>query len=203
MGNYDLLDYVFLSSIIFAIPLLVISMLAVGKHVSELQYQKIARLNGIRSIQGWKNLRTHANRVLFAGAFLVTSILGLTDVDIITRTWIGRALFLFVLFEFLLSSILDWRAELKQLEILMHYEQINNIPAIRIGLHKLNNKLQLLFGYTTEVEMSKEQKESLEVIQEEIIVTVKAIQIDFRAMDPSYRLQTQQLPLHEPNKEQH
>lgn len=191
-------------SIVFSILLAIISIMAVGKHFTDLQYQRAAKLNGIRWIQSWINIRTHGNRVFFALAFLITSILALTDVDILTRTWVSRILFMALLFLYLASSILDWIAEHKQLLILMRFEHVNNLPIIRLTIHKLGN---LLFEYFGLVSLIREQSHNLENkdqdetkiledLESRIKATVKTIQLDVHAMDPTYKSSLSEGPKH-------
>ena len=186
MGEIDLdfLELMFWISIIMSATLAVISLMAVGKHASELQYQIARRLNGIRWIQSWINLRIHTNRVVFAAAFFTTSVLGLTTVDIISRTWIGRMLFMCVLSAFLISAVMDWCAEAKQLKILLEYEDVNKIPQMRVDLHALNNVLTEYFGLENAQHLEAINRSEL---QEQIIRLVKGIQFNLHAMDPSYK----------------
>lgn len=197
MGDVNWLDVMVWISIAFSILLAIISIMAVGKHFTDLQYQKAAKLNDIRWIQSWINIRTHSNRVLFALAFLTASILALTDVNIVVRTWIGRILFMILLFVYLTSSILDWLAEHKQLLILMRFEHINNLPSIRLSIHKLSNLLFEYFGLmslmrerTADLEnkgQDREEIRSVEDLEAHIKATVKSIQLDIHSMDPTYK----------------
>src|SRR5688572_29082933 len=123
----DSLDVLLWASIILSLVLMIISLMSVGKHASELQYQKARKLNGIRWIQSWINLRIQGNRVFFALAFCVTSIIGIVEVEFLLRSWIGRSLFFGVLIAFTVSAAMDWMAEAKQLKILLEFEDVNNI----------------------------------------------------------------------------
>lgn len=160
--------------------------MAVGKHLADLQYQHVARLNGIRWIQSITNLRKHSDRVIFALAFIVTSIMGLIDVEIIVRVWTGRILFMTVLLVYLINAIYDWFAEHKQLQILLKYEEINRLPAIRIGLHKLANQLSMLYGLIEFIPKEAAQIREIDEIQGSVQITLRGVQDDVRAMDPSY-----------------
>lgn len=180
------LDVLFWSSLLLSIPLFIISLMAVGKHVADLQYQVAANLNGIRWIQSWINLRTHANRVAFAFAFTLTSVLGIFDVEYITRSWIGRVVFLIVLVAFLLSAILDWFAENRQLKILMQYSKVNNVTSVRVYLHKLRSSLQILYGVAELPDDTPNREKLVTDAQYNVSVLLDLIQRDVRAMDPSY-----------------
>lgn len=186
------LDILFYLALLFGFPLLIISIMSVGKHFADLQYQIVAKLNGIRWIQSWMNLRIHSNRVAFASAFLIVSILGLADVDLATRMLVGRSLWLCVLAIYFISSILDWRAEQKQLRILIKYEEVNNIPAMRLALHKLNGKLTYYYGLTETLAENEEQKKDIILAQEQIRMLIRSIQLDLHSMDPSYKTAVQQ-----------
>jgi hypothetical protein len=188
MDNSELvLEWLFWISIVLSMPLLAISLMAVGKHVDALQYQAAKKLNGIRWIQSWTNLRIHFNRVIFAAVFLYTSVLGVINADIIFRTWAGRVGFIFVLLIFLISSVYDWIAEQKQLQILFKYEEINNLASIRVELHKLNNKLAIYYGMVELMSKTPEQTTELSVLEDEIKALVRTIQGDVHSMDPSYK----------------
>lgn len=187
MTNDEILGLLFWSSVILGVPLLIVSMMAVGKHVADLQYQIARRLNGIRWIQSWTNLRIHSNRVLFAIAFLSTSILGLFDVEVTTRIWVGRIGFLVVLLAFTISAFFDWAAEAKQLRILLRYEEINNIPKMRVELHALNNRIAEYFGIIAFIKKNDFQIKDVERLEAEIRLLVTSLQTDLHNMDPSYR----------------
>lgn len=187
MGNeVDWLEVSFWISIVLAIPLLIASLMAVGKHAADLHYQKAANLNGIRWIQSWTNLRTHGNRCFFAAGFITTSILGIVDVEPIARSYIGRIIFIGILIIYLISAVLDWFAEHKQLTILLKYEEINKIPAIRLNLHKLNNNVAIYSGLVELLPKDDDKSIELNVAYEDMLNTIKAIQNDIRTMDPSY-----------------
>lgn len=188
MSDELALDILFYLAIVFSVPLLFISIMAVGKHVADLQYQIAAKLNGIRWIQSWIGLRTHFNRVLFAAVFLIVSVIGLFDVDLTIRMWVGRSLWLLLLLTYFASSILDWKAEQKQLRILMKFEDINNIPTMRLAIHKLNSRLTYYYGLTEFISKSEEQTKEIELVQDEIKTIIKGIQIDIHSMDPSYKI---------------
>lgn len=172
--------------VVFSLPLIILSLMAVGKHYADLQYQKIARINGIRYIQSWTNLRTHFNRVAFGGAFFIISILIIFDVDIATRTIISRFLLIGVLALYLISSILDFFAEHKQLKIILDYEEINKLPVIRVLLHSLNGQLSILYGLIFELNKNKTQEEEIDAIQIQIKEALREIQQNVHSMDPTY-----------------
>lgn len=186
--NEQFLDVVRGVSIFLALPLMIISLMALGKHFSDLLYQRAKGLNGIRWIQSFINIRIHSNRVFFAFAFFTTSILNLAEVDPVIRAWIGVLLFLGVLTSFLISAIMDWFAEAKQLEELLKYEEVNRIPEMRLNLHRVQNRLMALYGYI-ELHATVDEKTSAEIVilQEELKLLVKSVQMDLHAMDPSYR----------------
>lgn len=188
MDNEQILDLLFWISLICSCILLLVSTMAVGKHVSDLQYQRASGLNGIRWTQSWVNLRTHANRVVFAFVFAATSVMGIVDAPQWMRTWYGRILFLITLFMYMLSSLLDWKAEHKQLLTLLKYEEINKLADIRKNLHILNNKLMERFNIDILYENSDSvfKNNARKALEEEITSVLKQIQKDVHAMDPSY-----------------
>jgi hypothetical protein len=104
--------------------LVLASTAALGRLVADLEYQYAAGLNGVRRIQSWVNIRTHANRVILGLTFLVTGILSFTDAPILWRTWIGRVLFVVVLACYTVSSIMDWLAERKQVRLLLREQTV-------------------------------------------------------------------------------
>jgi hypothetical protein len=104
--------------------LVLASTAALGRLAADLEYQYAAGLNGVRRIQSWVNIRTHANRVILGLTFLVTGILSFTDAPILWRTWIGRVLFVVVLACYTVSSIMDWLAERKQVRLLLREQTV-------------------------------------------------------------------------------
>lgn len=187
MDSETLFDIMYWVSITMSLILFVISTMAVGKHFADLRYQKAARLNGVRWIQSWINLRTHGNRVLFALVFCATSIMSVIDVDPYWRIAIGRPAFMLVLFVYLTSSVLDWLAEDKQLNVLMKYEEVNNVTNMRLSLHKLNNFLAHYTGLVQLLPKDAQKTAELDELLGDIQVTVQSIQTDVRSMDPSYK----------------
>lgn len=185
-NNDRLLDISFWFSVVLSAGLGALSLMAVGKHLSELLYQREKRLNGIRWIQTWINLRIHSNRVAFATAFAITSIFGLFDVDYLTRMWLGRVLFIGILTIYLVSAIMDWIAEARQLRILMKYEEVNNVAVMRMNLHSLSSKLMELYGHTKPVD-SIVAKEEVDRLQVEIRGLILGVQHDLHDMDPTFK----------------
>ena len=101
------------------VMLVVASSAAFGRILADLEYQYEAGLNGVRRIQSRINLRTHGNRILLGLLALVSGVLALSDVPDFWRIWVVRALFVFVLAGYTVSSILDWLDERKQVRILL------------------------------------------------------------------------------------
>lgn len=186
----DSIEYVTLTwvSLVLALVLFIMSCMSVGKHAYDLYYQILKDLNGIRWIQSWINLRTHGNRVLFAMVYGIAITLFLIEVNMETRAWVSRILFFCVLVIFAISSVLDWVAEAKQLKILIHFEEVNNVAKMRIDLHALNSRLTELFGYVEFLDKKDRSTElDIEKLQIDIKELVKTVQRDLHQMDPSYR----------------
>lgn len=183
MDNETVLELLLWISVVFSLPLLIISTMAVGKQTADLQYQLVKKVNGIRGIQSWVNLRTHINRVLFAGVLFISSVLVLIDAPIFIRTWAARAGLIFVLVIFTISAILDWIAGIRQLRILAKYEEVNNIGRMRSNMHVLANKLT---EYYNIVDIQQIENVELDRLMDEITILVKDVQIDLHDMDPSY-----------------
>ena len=96
---------------------------ALGRKLSDLEYQIEAGINGIRRIQSHINVRVHANRVLLGLVFIATNVLTLADAPLLWRTWIGRVLFILVLVDFTMSAVLDWFSERQQVRLLLREKQ--------------------------------------------------------------------------------
>src|SRR5215213_2460427 len=182
------LDVLFWASVVMSIPLLGISMDAVGKHLADLQYQIVKKLNGIRWIQSWINLRIHSNRVLFAAIFLTTGILGIADADDILRAWVGRSLFLGLLVIYTISASLDWKAEAKQVEILAEHENQHNIPRMRLNLHSGLTQMTVIVGLIDLSEIKEADRVALRDACDRVTVLLKSVQNDLHDLDPSYKV---------------
>jgi hypothetical protein len=108
---------------VLSLTLILASMATLGRKLADLEYQSVAGINGVRRIQAWINARTHANRVFLGLTFLATSVLTISDIPPLTRTWIGRVLFILVLLAYTVSSVLDWLDERAQVKILLRENQ--------------------------------------------------------------------------------
>lgn len=106
-------------TVVLAVLLLIASTAMLGRKLADLEYQREAGINGVRRIQAWINIRTHANRMGLGLAFLTTSILTLMDESLVMRTWVARILLVGVLAGYTVSSILDWLDERRQVRILL------------------------------------------------------------------------------------
>jgi hypothetical protein len=104
---------------VLSLTLILSSMATLGRKIADLEYQIEAGVNGVRRIQAWINARTHANRVFLGLTFLTTSVLAISDVPPLWRTWIGRVLFILVLLAYTASSVLDWLDERRQVKLLL------------------------------------------------------------------------------------
>jgi hypothetical protein len=104
---------------VLSLTLILASMATLGRKLADLEYQALAGINGVRRIQAWINARTHANRVLLGLTFLATSVLTISDIPLLARTWIGRVLFVLVLLAYTISSVWDWLDERRQVKILL------------------------------------------------------------------------------------
>jgi hypothetical protein len=113
------LFWMLVGTLILSVLLLLASSLTLGRKLADLEYQIAAGINGIRRIQSWVNIRTHANRVFLALAFLIVALLSLTDVPGFWRTWVDRVLLILVLANYTLSSILDWIDDRRQVALLL------------------------------------------------------------------------------------
>lgn len=119
MDEADVLPALLIASITLGVLLLLVSGAAFGRILADIEYQYAAGINGVRRIQSRVNLRTHGNRILLGLFALVTGILGLTDLTIVWRTWVGRVLFLLLLMIFALASVVDWLDERSQVRYLL------------------------------------------------------------------------------------
>lgn len=113
------LFWMLVGTLLLSVLLLLAAGMTLGRKVADLEYQIAAGINGIRRIQSWVNIRTHANRVALALAFLAIAMLSLIDAPIFWRSWVSRALLLLVLANYTLSSILDWIDDRRQVALLL------------------------------------------------------------------------------------
>jgi hypothetical protein len=114
-----------------SLTLILASMATLGRKLADLEYQSIAGIDGVRRIQAWINARTHANRVLLGLTFLATSVLTVSDIPLLMRTWIGRVLFIAVLLAYTVSSVLDWLDERKQVHLLLREQLARQQPGVQ------------------------------------------------------------------------
>lgn len=196
MDEEKFLNGILWLSVLISMPLLIVSLMAVGKHFAELQYQILRQLNGIRRIQSHVNLRTHGNRTIFALVYIVVAISGLFSVDMELRSWISRILFLLLLVAFTVSALLDWHAEHAQLRILLHFEDVNNISRMRNTLHTLNNRIGEYWGLASMLTKNTVCETEMETLQGEIQGLLQSIQFDLHSMDPSYMHERGKLGAH-------
>lgn len=116
-----------LAAIIFmALLLLLFASATLGRKLSDIEYQKVAGINGILRIQAIINARTHANRVFLALTFLIVSTFGFVDFPPVIETWIARVLFLSMLAVYTASSILDWRDDRRQVRLQVAEQQVED-----------------------------------------------------------------------------
>lgn len=191
MSNDNIfLESMFWASIVIAIMLILASTITIGRYLADVEYQKAAKLNGVRWIQAVINLRTQANRVLLALVVLTTSIFGLLDLDLTFRIWINRTALIIVLLAFFVSSLADWFAERRQLQILMQYSEINKVGALRLLIHRFRNKLTMIIGLSeTAINKTNDGLLKIEFDQatKDAIDALEEIQTEIRAMDPAYK----------------
>jgi hypothetical protein len=184
MGEVAFRDVIRVTALIIAIVLLFFSLMAVGRHWANLHYQRAARINGIRWIQSWTNLRIHGNRALFASVYIFIGLLGFLKVpdEILIPT--ASFFFLIVLLSCLVSSIMDWQSENIQLHILLRHDENTNFPLVRRHLHKLRNLLGIYFAGS-----SIKAGDTIQ-LEDEISKLLDDIHNSIRKMDTSYVIPT-------------
>ena len=117
-----ILFWLLVATVVMSLLLLLASAATLGRKLADMEYLGEAGINGVRGIQTWINVRTHANRVLLAIAFLVISILTLADTPDPLRLWVSRVLLLGMLASYTVNSVLDWRDERRQMRLLLRGE---------------------------------------------------------------------------------
>ncbi|SRR6266536_2274503 len=111
----DILAWLLAASVAVSVALALISAGELGRNLADLEYQRASGTNGIRTIQAWRNVRTHGNRVFLAVSFIVISVLLMAGAPEVWRMWTNRVLFVLVPLFYLISSILDWHDDGRQL----------------------------------------------------------------------------------------
>ncbi len=103
--------------------LVLTSAAAFGRILSDIEYQHLAEINGVRRIQSFVNLRMHGNRVLLGLVFGTLAVMALIDMPELWRIWAGRVLLVLLLVAYAASSVFDWFAERRQVAILMREQR--------------------------------------------------------------------------------
>jgi hypothetical protein len=115
-----------------SLTLILAATATLGRKLADLEYQRVTGINGVRRLQAWINARTHANRVFLGLTFLTTSVLAISDVPPLWRTWIGRVLFILVLLAYTVSSVLDWLDERRQVKLILAEQRAGVAPDLRM-----------------------------------------------------------------------
>lgn len=197
----DLLVVMLVITLIASIVLAMIGSMSIGRKVVDLEYQKARKLNGIRTIQTWINLRVQLGRVLLAVAFATTALMSLIDAPLLLRMWVGRGLFIVVIIAFAISAIQDWLDERKQMYIIIDEEGRSGFTAARIRAHIINNKLNIASGIVelASNETSKNDDNALEELRfvlHDVEEQFKELQLLVRDMDPAYKIEKESMPQH-------
>lgn len=174
-------------AIIMSLILSIVSAFSVGRHLGDIEYQRVARLNGIRLIQSWVNIRIHTNRFILAVTYGLTSLMIFLNVDLFLRTWISRILFIVVLIIFTVSSILDWMAERKQIVALMERDKQNSFAGLRVRGHALRGKLQLLYGLVDLLPKQDKDRDEIDAVMKAVSEELDELQMVVRKLDPNYK----------------
>lgn len=119
-------------SMVLSVMLIIVSTAALGRKLADLEYQELAGLDGVRKIQSWINVRMQANRIFLGLTFIVFSSLLLAGAPEGLRTWAFRIMFALLLAGFVVSALLDWRAERHQLQILMREQPSASVDVATI-----------------------------------------------------------------------
>jgi hypothetical protein len=192
VDSESLFDLIRALTIVLAALLVLSSTAALGRQLADLEYQTSAKLNGIRWIQSWVNLRIHTNRILLGLTFVLTSILGLIDVPIDYRLWVSGILIVLLLTSYVVCAFLDWMAERKQVDILIHKMPEDTISIIRVKGHLIRNKLATVLGMceliknTAQPDIMQNITE-LDAVLNSTIEEFDTIQTLLRSMSPSYK----------------
>ena len=108
-----------LSTLALSLILVLVSSAAFGRILSDIEYQQLTGINGVRRIQSRVNLRTHGNRIVLGLVFGTLAVLTMIEMPGIWRVWTGRGLLVLMLAGYAASSVLDWLAERAQLKHLL------------------------------------------------------------------------------------
>jgi hypothetical protein len=127
METFELTGPLLLAAVGLGVLLVLASAMALGRKLADLEYQHAAGLNGVRQIQCWVNIRTHALRVMLGLALLTVTIGTLAGLEPERQGRLELGLLLVVLAAYAASSLLDWRSERAQVALLI----AERTPAIR------------------------------------------------------------------------
>lgn len=98
-----------------------VSLVALGGALADWEYLKERRMNGLRSIQAFANVRNHTKRSLVALLFLVIGALALVEVPY--RGAISRWLLIAASLILMLASIWDWIDRARMVRLLIRSEE--------------------------------------------------------------------------------
>lgn len=116
-------DGLLVVALVFSALLMLVSGAMCGRKLAEIEYQREAGINGVQRIEAWINLRTHVNRVVLGTSFMIPTFLSLGDLLPATRMWISWGVLIGMLMLYVISSILDWLDERRQVKLLMRARQ--------------------------------------------------------------------------------
>lgn len=108
-----------LLTLALSLLLVLVSSAAFGRILSDIEYQQLTGINGVRRIQSRVNLRTHGNRIVLGLVFGTLAVLALIEMPELWRVWAGRGMLVLMLAGYAVSSVLDWCDERRQVRYLL------------------------------------------------------------------------------------
>jgi hypothetical protein len=130
VGVNDVLNGLLYASVAAGSLLILLSTAMTGRKLADLEYQQARGINGIRRIQAWTNVRTHAMRVVIGTSFVLIASLLLGNAPEPWRMWSNRLIFALLPAAYVGCSVMDWRAERKQMNLLIIEDEAAHAVAV-------------------------------------------------------------------------
>lgn len=122
MDERDVLAALLIGSVLLAVLLILAATAAIGRKLTDLEYQVARGITGAPRIQSWIALRTQIDRALLGIVFVIINSLLLAGAPEIWRMWTNRVAWTVLLSLVLISAVLDWLDERRQVRLVIAHE---------------------------------------------------------------------------------
>jgi len=126
MSPSHILDALLVVSIVLALLVTLFAMAALGRKIADLELQIARGIEGVPRIQSEIVIRSQLGDALFGLVFLVINIMLLAAAPLEWRQWTFRLLWTALLLLILAHKVMDYRAERRQVRLLVDAQASTN-----------------------------------------------------------------------------